>query len=170
MAELNDDQKREIVERLACFDTLTDIVAHFRTEHEITVTPKQVGAYDPTRSYYEGGDKWRDVFAARRKIYLEDVSAVPVSSQSYRLNLLQKGITAAERAKNWPLAAQLAKQAAEEMGGLLTNQRHVAIESNRAGDPRNMTPEDRKMALAELLHGALEIARARLPQGQVIEG
>lgn len=171
MAELTEPQKHEIVEALACFVPPSTIVKQFGEDHDLILTRAQVGSYDPTRPYFEAGDKWRQVFESRRKAYLEEVNEIPVASQAYRLNLLQKGIEAAERKGQFSEAAALAEQAAKEMGGLLTNQRSVAIETRRAGDPRDMSPEDRKLALAELLHGALELARARLPDpAKVIEG
>jgi hypothetical protein len=144
------------VEALACFKAVGDIIVHFRSEYGIEVDHKQVGSYDPTRSYYEAGPKWREIFEARRKAFIEDVSAVPVANQGYRLQLLQEGIEAAKKAKNWGMVASLTEQAAKEVGGVLTNERNVRVDDARRQRAADMTAEDRKLALAELFRQAVE--------------
>lgn len=168
MAELTEPQKHEIVEALAWFRAPSEIIAHFRREYELELTHMQVGGYDPTRPYYFAGDKWREIFDAKRKAYLEEVAAVPVANQGFRLNELHDMYMAAKKAKNFPLAAQLLEQSAKEVGGVLTNDRNVRIDDRRGPSPREMTPEDRKAALTELIRQAIEAAPARLapPQPQ----
>jgi hypothetical protein len=156
MAELTDPQKREIVEALACFSTPTEIIAYFQSEHGLELDHKQVSRYDPTRAAYAAGENWREVFEIKRKAYLEDVQAVPAANQGYRLQMLQKGIAAAEKAKNWPLVAQLLEQSAKEVGGVLTNDRNVNIKDDRKLRPQDMTSEERRMAVAELIRQAIE--------------
>ncbi len=161
MANLNQEQKREIVEALACFHDVSSIVAAFHKDYGIALDRKQVGRYDPTRPYYAGGDKWRAIFEVRRQACLEDVSAVPIAHQAYRLNVLQEGVDAAKQAKNWPLVAQLLEQAAKEVGGKLTNARDVRVDDNRRKPVANRTPEERKAALTELFRQAIEQMRER---------
>ncbi len=156
MADLTEEQKREIVEALACCRDVSSIIAAFHKDYGIQLDRKQVGRYDPTRSYYAGGEKWREIFDARRKAYLEDVTAILVAHQGYRLNMLQRGVEAAERAGNWPLVAQLLEQCAKEVGGVLTNARNVRVEDSRPQRVRDMTPEDRKAAIAEVVRQAIE--------------
>ena len=38
-------------------------------------------SYDPTRPYFDAGEKWREVFETKRKAYLEDVQKVPIANQ-----------------------------------------------------------------------------------------
>lgn len=116
MAQLSDQQKFEIVSMLAGFCRTTAIVRHFRSQHGLQIDRKQVGRYDPQRFYYAAGDKWRDIFDARRKAVLENVAEIPIAHLGYRLQMLQQAFDAARRADNWPLAARLLKQAAREMG------------------------------------------------------
>lgn len=158
MAELTDPQKREIVEALACFSTPTEIINHFRSEHGLEIDHKQVGRYDPTRAAYEAGEIWREIFDVKRKAYLEEVATVPAANQGYRLQVLQEGIEAAKKARNWPLVAQLLEQSAKEVGGVLTNERSLKVDDRRQR-VADMTPEDRKAALAELIRQALEQRR-----------
>lgn len=150
MASLTEEQKTEIVSMLACFRDPSGIIRYFQSEHGIIIDHKQVGRYDPTRPYFAGGEKWRAIFEACRKVHLEDVSAVPIAHKAFRLNLLQEGVDAAKRAGNWKLVAQLAEQAAKETGGLFTNQRNVRLDESRPL-ARDLSPEDRKAALVELI-------------------
>lgn len=165
MADLSEEQKWEIVEALACFRDVPSIIRAFHIEYGITLDRKQVGRYDPTRPYYAGGEKWREIFDARRKACLEDVFAIPVAHKAYRLNMLQEGIDAARGAKNWVLMAQLLEQSAKEVGGVLTNQRDVRIDDSRRQRAADMTPEERKAAIAEVIRQVMEMrAAGQLPQ------
>ncbi|OJU60540.1 MAG: hypothetical protein BGO08_10100 [Altererythrobacter sp. 66-12] len=162
MADLTEAQKREIVEALAGFQSSSAIITHFRSVHGLDLTHKQVGRYDPTRPYYEGGERWREIFEAHRKAYLEDVSAIPAAHKAYRLNMLQEGIDAARAVKNWVVMAQLLKQAAEEVGGALTNERNLRVDDARVKRARDMTPEERQAALTEIIRRALEERKEQL--------
>lgn len=170
MAELTEPQKSEIVEGLACFREPASIIAHFRLEHGLELSHKQVGRYDPTRPYYDAGEKWREIFEARREAYLDSVASVPVAHQGYRLNMLQKGVEAAEKASDWPLVAQLLEQAAKEVGGTLTNRRKLEVSETGWQRAVDMTPDERRAALAELIRQAIEAAPARLAMFQEPEG
>lgn len=163
MADLTEEQKREIVEALACYNDVTTIIAAFHRDFGLQLDRKQVGRYDPTRSYYAGGDKWREIFEARRRAFLEDLSAIPVAHKAYRLNVLQEGIDAARRANNWLLVAQLLEQAAKEVGGALTNERKLRVDDNLPVRARDMTPDDRKAAFAELVRQAMEQMPRKVP-------
>jgi len=162
MANLSELQKREIVAALACFCDSATIIANFRSEHGLELSHKQVGRYDPTRSYYDAGDKWRELFEARRKTYLENVADVPIAHQGYRLQMLQQGVDAAKKAKNWVLLAELLKQAAKEVGGTLTNGRKVRTDDRHTSPIDDMTPVERRAAMAELIRQALEAPPVRL--------
>lgn len=159
MAELTELQKCEIVEGLAAFQSPTSIIDYFRSIHGLELTHKQVGRYDPTRPYFDCGDRWRAIFEARRSAFLETIAAVPVSHKAYRLTILQKGVDAACAAGNWVLVIQLLKQAAREVGGTLTKQIESAADQPLAA--RDMTPEERKAALAGIIEKAVDQMRCR---------
>lgn len=168
MSDLTDEQKREIVEALACFQPTSAIIRHFQSEYGLEVGHKQVGRYDPQRSYYAGGERWRAIFDARRLAFLEDVAAVPVAHKAYRLSVLQEGVDAAKQARNWPLVASLLEQAAKEVGGVLTNESKLRVDDARRKRAADMTPEERKAALAELFRQALE-QRALLQRSEKVQ-
>jgi hypothetical protein len=123
MTRLTDEQKREIVEALACFQPTSAIIRYFRSEHGIEIDRKAVGRYDPTRPYFAAGERWRAVFHARRDAYLNEVAAIPIAHMAYRLNQLQHCTDKAMMTGNIRLAAKLLKQAAQEVGGGLIDRR-----------------------------------------------
>ena len=161
MADLTDEQKLEIVAALACFRESAVINQHFQSEHGLQIDHKQVGRYDPNRSYYAGGDKWREIFDAKRKAYVEEVASVPIANQGYRINRLNEMASAALKEGKRAEAAMNLKQAAEEVGGAMTNRRDLRIEENRRPRPADMTPEERRSAMAELIRKAMEQAAER---------
>jgi hypothetical protein len=160
MAELTEWQKHEIVSMLACFCEPKSTIAHFRSAHGIDLDHKQVGRYDPHRTYYERGEKWRAIFEAQGTKFLSDVAAVPISHLGYRLNILQEGIDAARYESNWRLVARLLEQAAKEMGGLYTSQRSLQIVPDEPKRPADMSPEERHAALTEVIRRAQEKNKA----------
>lgn len=168
MADLTEEQKSELVSMLACFREPAAIIAHFQSEHQLELDHKQVGRYDPTRSYYAGGEKWREIFEACRKAFVEDVSAVPISNLAYRLRLLQEGTEVARRANNWTVVASLLEQAAKEVGGMYTSKRTLQISDNARLSPRGMSPEERRAALTEVIRRAMEEARNRVSSASSI--
>lgn len=160
MAELTEPQKLQIVEGLAAFQSPTSIIDHFRSAHGLSLTHKQIGRYDPSRSYFDAGDRWRAVFEARRSAYLESIADVPVAHKAYRLSILQEGIDAARAAGNWVLVMQLLKQAAREVGGTLAEKRMETAFGRRLA-ARETTPEERKAKLASIIENAVEQMRFR---------
>ena len=156
MADLTEEQKLEIVAALARFREPAAIIAYFQSEHGLEIDHKQVGRYDPQRSYFAGGEKWRVIFDAKRKAYLHDVAIVPIANQGYRLNAIQTGVDAAMKAEKWMVMARLLELAAREVGGMLTNQHNVRIDDNRPKRAIDMSPEERRAAMAEIIRQAME--------------
>ncbi|MFY7835776.1 MAG: DUF2280 domain-containing protein [Novosphingobium sp.] len=156
MPKLTEAQKEEIVVLFATFKRPADVVVHMREEWGIEVSRYQVRSYDPSNPRYEAEDKWRDLFTARRQRYLEEVASVPIANQGFRMNLLNEMALRAFHKGEIALAAQVLEQAAKEMGRVLTNKSELRISDNRKPTVRDMTPEDRKLALAELIRQAME--------------
>lgn len=123
---VTDDVKAFIIQALASFDSPSQVVEAVKAEYGITLTPQGVQLYDPTK--YGGrklATKWRVMFEKARKSFIDDASSIPIAHRSSRLRALQRMANAAERVKNYALAAQLHKQAAEEMGNAYTNRREL---------------------------------------------
>ena len=154
MAELSNDVKLAVVQSLARFATPAEVVAMVREEFEVETTVQQVRTYNPEHPKFEAGEKWRPIFQAVRKAYLEDLSAVPIASQAFRLNALQKNFERAMKVGNVVLANATLEQAAKEVGGTLTNARNVKVQQT-GGSFRDLTSEERRRAAADMLRNAL---------------
>lgn len=125
-AKLTDEMKTYIVQALACFDTPSQVVEAVNREFGLTITRQHVAKYDPTKvSGAKVAPKWRAIFEQARKSFIEDSSQIAIAHRSTRLRALQRMATKAEGKGNFPLAAQLHKQAAEEMGNAYTNKREI---------------------------------------------
>lgn len=123
---ITDCVKAFIVQSLASFDTPTQVVESVKAEFNIVVTAQNVQCYDPTK--YAGrnmSEKWRTEFEKARKAFVDDAAGIPIAHRSTRLRALHRMAAKAEAMKNYPLAAQLHKQAAEEMGNAYTNRREL---------------------------------------------
>ncbi|KAK52530.1 DUF2280 domain-containing protein [Bordetella bronchiseptica] len=126
MAKLNEATQRFIVQALACYDTPTQVAEAVKEEFGIEINRQQAASYDPTKVTSKAlAKKWRDLFAATRKAFLEQVSEIPIANQAYRLRQLDRIAVEAMRRKNVVLAAQIIEQAAKETGGMFTNKREM---------------------------------------------
>jgi hypothetical protein len=123
---MTDEIRVFVIQALASFDTPSQVVDAVKQEYGVHMTPQAVQAYDPTK--YAGRKlkpKWRAIFEKARKAFVDDSSSIPIAHRSTRLRALQRMAAKAESKGNFPLAAQLHKQAAEEMGNAYTNRREV---------------------------------------------
>ena len=128
MAEtrLSEDVKTFIVQALACFDTPSQVVEAVNQEFKVQITRQNVEKYDPTKvAGAKIAPKWRALFEQARKSFVEDTSQIAIAHRSTRLRALQRMAAKAEAKGNFPLAAALSKQAAEEMGNAYTNKREI---------------------------------------------
>lgn len=127
MAKLDDRVKQFIVQALACYDTPSQVAASVKEEFGVTITRMQAQAYDPTKALAARGlsKKWRDLFEATRKAFVDDASRIPIAQQSYRLRRLQQLHDTAAARNNAQLAAAMLEQAAKEIGGAFTNRREL---------------------------------------------
>jgi hypothetical protein len=124
MAALKDEVKAFIVQALACFDKPTQVAAAVKEQFRLEVTRQQVESYDPTK--YAGRAlnlKWRTIFEDTRKRFREDTADIGIASRAGRLRALDRMAGKAEDKGNIPLAIQIIKLAAEEVGDVYVNRR-----------------------------------------------
>lgn len=134
--KLTDEARTFVVQSLAMFDAPSAVAAAVRKEFALEITPQSVEGYDPTkRAGAKLSDKWKALFEETRKTFLEDTSRIGISHRAVRLRALHRMAEKAEGQGNVGLAAQLHKQAAEEMGNAYTNKREL---TGKDGDP--LTP------------------------------
>lgn len=148
MATLTDDVKAFVVQALACFDTPTQVANAVKEEYGIAIERMQVAAYDPTKfSGRSLSKKWREIFDATRKAFLEDQASIPIANQNFRLRALDRLYQNAASRGNAALAAQLLEQAAKESGGTFTNRREM---TGKDGAPLIPTKSAQEMTDDEL--------------------
>lgn len=120
---LNREQRRFVVVRLACFETPTEVAAAVKEEFGLEVERQLVARYNPEARGSETAKEWRLLFAETRRAYIEDLAGVAIAGQAFRVRELEKLYTQAKRSRNSKLAAEILRQAAEELGGVYTNTR-----------------------------------------------
>lgn len=156
MAELTDEIKTFIVQRLAMYDTPTETADAVKEEFGVTVDRRHVQMYDPERSGKKPAPEWCALHAKTREEFLTERARLPIAQRAVRIKKLQRWIAAAEKGKNLVLAATLLEQAAKEVGDAYTNR-------------RVLTPEDPAEALARELGIPAEQLRAlasHVPQSE----
>jgi hypothetical protein len=126
MARLSEDAKTFIVQRLAMFDTPTQVADAVKESFGVDTDRRQVELYDALRAGEKPAARWVALFNATRAKFLATVSDIPIANKAVRLRRLERMAVAAESKKNFPLAAQLHEQAAKEVGDFYTNTRKLA--------------------------------------------
>ncbi|MDR6389217.1 DUF2280 domain-containing protein [Paraburkholderia phenoliruptrix] len=165
MAALTDDVKAFVVQALACFDTPTQVANAVKEEFGLEITRMQVSTYDPTKFMGRNlSKKWREIFEATRKAFLEDQASIPIANQNFRLRALNNLYQNAATRGNAALAAQLLEQAAKESGGVFTNRREM---TGKDGAPLIQTKSAQEMTDDELAAyiGASGARTLDTPQG-----
>jgi len=114
--------KREIVQRLARFDTPGQVVKVMKAEYGLDLSPQRVQFYDPTSKNGAAlSEDLKALFKETRDKFLKELDGIPIYNRAVRLRRLDRMATAAEDRGNIVLAAQLLEQAAKESGGAFTN-------------------------------------------------
>ncbi|PIK89860.1 hypothetical protein CFY86_08465 [Raoultella ornithinolytica] len=126
MAALKPEVKAFIIQMLACYDTPSQVVEAVQKDFGIAITRQQAESHDPTKvSGKTLAKKWVDMFNTTRDRFLNEISDIPIANKAYRLRVLQRMSTDAEKMKNMGMTAQLLEQAAKEVGDVYTNKQKV---------------------------------------------
>lgn len=124
MARLDENHKRFVVMRLACFRRPSEIAREIKDVFGIEASLQQIQFYDPLTASTQTPKKWIALWEAVREEYLKGEAQVGVAHERYRLEQLQELLDRAltmGRAGNIPLALSIMEQAAKEKGGQYTN-------------------------------------------------
>jgi len=135
MARLSDTERKEIVRRLACFESPTAVQEWAQEALGKDLGLEQIAHYDPTRRDTTG-KKWEQLFKKTRDEFLSDLDTIPLSHRAVRLRELQRLYDRLKDGDEME-AARLLKQAAKEMGEKFTNVERRE-HSGRDGDPVRM--------------------------------
>lgn len=125
MATLTEPVQLYIVTALATYTPVTEVIRQVRAIHGVEVGMGQVIHYDASRSYYKGAKKWADIFNETRRQFLSRAARDGLARMEVRLTALDRLAQKAEDQGNYKLAADILRQAAEDVGGIYTNLRRV---------------------------------------------
>lgn len=155
MATLNDQVKLFIVQRLAMFDTLPQVIAAVKETFDLTVSPQQVHFYDPTVGQ-KPARKWIREFRRTRRRFQQRHFDIAIANKSVRLQRLDRIQLVVEKGKNYALAIAIIEQAAKEMGDAFTNRRELTGKDGApvipGSDPIDaMSPDELRAFLASML-------------------
>jgi hypothetical protein len=127
--------KAFIVERLASFETPSDVVAAVKAEFNVVLDRRVMERYDPGKVSSAGLSKrWVDLFHKNRAEYIADIDRIGIRHRADRLRALDRIRRDAEASKNRPLALQAIEMAAKEVGDLFTSRRATEV-SGAGGGP-----------------------------------
>jgi hypothetical protein len=125
--------KREIVQRLARFDTPTQVARAIKAEHGFDLSLPRILFYDPTTKNGAAlSEELKVLFTETRVAFLKDLENIGGANKAVRLRRLDRMAVAAEDRGNLALAAQLNEQLAKEAGDAFTN-RHKHEHTGKDG-------------------------------------
>ena len=127
MAALTEIHKREIVERLACFESPSEVAAAMTAGHGIEIVRQQAHNYDASRPIIRArmARALVELFDRSRAEFLARTEGIAIANRAYRLKRLDEMERAARGMRNYGLAAEMLEQAAKETGDVFTNRRDV---------------------------------------------
>lgn len=125
MAALKPIHKIFIIHQLAMWTTPSDIVKLLEAEFKIKATLSQVCYYDP--KYGKISKELKTLFEETRENFLNEITAIPIANEAYRIQVLQNRLNAqlSARVVNDKLVMELCEQVAKERGKMYTNRREI---------------------------------------------
>ncbi len=151
--KLSGEVKAFIVQRLARFDTPSEVAEAVRVQFGEAITRQVVQCYNP---YVQAGarlsPKWRQLFDATRRACLEETDTIGISHRAVRLRKLERQVELAEGRGKGLVVAKLLKQAGQEMGAVYTSRRARSAPPPPPVDPRpEMDDRTRAITILDLL-------------------
>jgi hypothetical protein len=114
--------KRSIVQRLARFDTPSEVVKAVKEDFGLDLTRQRVSYYDPgTKAGAALDPDLKALFDETRKAFLEELDTIPIANKAVRLRHLQKQLEFFSGKNAAGIVMALCEAAAKEVGGAFTN-------------------------------------------------
>ncbi|EPQ7144240.1 hypothetical protein ASU91_18050 [Enterobacter hormaechei subsp. steigerwaltii] len=154
MAALSTEVKAFIVQSLACFEPPTKVIELVKQEFGVEVSRQQVSQYSPGNAMAANlSKKWVDLFHATRERFQTEISDIPIANKAYRLRVLDRMMTSAEKMRNIALATEIIEQAAKECGDAYTNKHKFEHSGPNGGAIQTITmsKEEYKSARQEMM-------------------
>ena len=152
MAKLSEREKQFVIEKLAEFCSHVEVARLLKSEFDVAVDRFQIRTLDPSHPRFAGSDKWRAIFDARRRGYLTTMEDLPIANDQFRLRQLQDFFFKARDSGNMVLASKFLQQADEASEKINARQ---PKDNSRYSSFRHLTPDERRMAVADMLREAL---------------
>jgi len=130
MATLRDTERLKVVQRLAKYETPTEVAEWASEAFDKDVSKQQVQHYDPTRTD-KVADKWAKEFETTREQYLQNTRRIGIAQKTWRLWQYQD---IAENADDPDTRLRAMKQAAKDVGDKFTNKTEID-HGNQDGEP-----------------------------------
>jgi len=154
VAALSTEVKAFIVQSLACFEPPTKVIELVKQEFGVEVSRQQVSQYSPGNAMAANlSKKWVDLFHATRERFQTEISDIPIANKAYRLRVLDRMMTSAEKMRNIALATEIIEQAAKECGDAYTNKHKFEHSGPNGGAIQTITmsKEEYKSARQEMM-------------------
>lgn len=162
MAALTQKQKRWIVERLAVYDSPSEVSKAFFEEYGVRIDRQQVNNYDGSKGYSRKRMARKLVahFDETRERFLEETDGIAIAHKAYRLRRLDENERKAREMGNLVLSNSTLEQAAKESGDAFTNRRVLEGDPERPLQLRvareeleDLTPEEKVALYRETIRG-----------------
>lgn len=152
---LTEDEKIFIVQRLAMFDSVLEVVAALKEELGIDLSPQGVEHYDPAKNAGKSlAKKFVELFDKTRKAFLQHMEdQVPLANKSVRVRELSKAAQDMKRRGNYVGMASLLEQIAKECGNVHTNRRELTGKGGGPIQVSDMSDQELDMRLAAYIAG-----------------
>ncbi|TPI54734.1 DUF2280 domain-containing protein [Mesorhizobium sp. B3-1-7] len=126
-AKLPEGAKALVVQRLARFESPSDVAEAVKQEFGIVIARQSIEFFDPTKHAGRNlAPKWRTLFEKTRETFIRDLTSIAVSHRTVRLRALQRMADKAEERGDGYLLLKLLEQAAREVGGMFTGRREFS--------------------------------------------
>jgi hypothetical protein len=119
--ELPFNQKRFLVQQLACFETPTSAAALFKVEFGFEIKPNRVAYYNAhTKSAAALAPELVTLFDETRKQFLEKLEDVAIYHKAVQLRVLERALALAVNRGQIPMVIALVEAAAKIAGTITT--------------------------------------------------
>ena len=165
--KLDNEQKAFIVERLAVWESPSEVAKAVKAEFGTEISRQAIERYDPEKhAGRDLGARWRERFWRAREAFRRDLEAVPEVHKPVRVRRLAEMSRAAQARGNAVLAAALLEQIAKEVGNVYSNRRELTGTGGGPIDTKNSTEQ----LTDEQLDARLDVALGKLGYQRIASG
>jgi hypothetical protein len=133
---LNFVQKREIVQRLARFETPTEVQKAFKADYGLTLSLPRILYYDPTGKQGAAlSDELKALFQEEREKAKTHLDGIRIYHKAAQLRALDKALTLAESRGAVPIVISVIEAAAKIAGTIVSKHEHTGKDGKELPAP-----------------------------------